>query len=149
MAPGALLEDVEGKPSARGNNGATAPTTNIAKQGLRDAILHRNARSTPLTLESAHGSRYKVSDGTKEWDVFDASGGASVACIGHNDSRPLQAVLDHFASTGITYAPSGSFRTKISETFAKLLIRTTDCQMAKAVFYSSGFNPFHFEPRPH
>lgn len=138
MAPGALLDESSQNALAGGYSDATAPAINITKQGSWDAILHRNARTTPLTLRSASGNWLEVSDGSKSWAVFDGSGGASVTCIGHKDYRVMKAEWDHFDSTGLTYAPSGSFRTEISEEFADFLIRTTNNMMAKVVFYGSG-----------
>ncbi|EAT90232.2 hypothetical protein HBI56_046540 [Parastagonospora nodorum] len=138
MAPGALFDEISQNALAGVYSDTTVPAINITKQGSWDAILHRNARTTPLTLRSASGNWLEVSDGNKSWAVFDGSGGASVTCIGHKDYRVMKAEWDHFDSTGLTYAPSGSFRTEISEEFAALLIRTTNNMMAKVVFYGSG-----------
>jgi len=143
MAPGALLDESSQNAVAGGYSDTTIPAINITKQSSWDSIMHRNARTTPLTLRSASGNWLEVSDSNKSWAVFDGSGGAAVTCIGHKDYRVMKAEWDHFHSTGLTYAPSGSFRTEISEEFADHLIRTTNNMMAKVVFYGSGIRSAH------
>jgi acetylornithine/succinyldiaminopimelate/putrescine aminotransferase len=69
---------------------------------------------------------------------LDGSGGAAVSNIGHKDLRVMQAQVDHFLATGIAYATSASFQTEIAHKFAYFLLESTNFQMARVVFYSSG-----------
>jgi 4-aminobutyrate aminotransferase-like enzyme len=48
------------------------------------AVLHRSLLQDPLHVISAKGHYLQLSNGQK---IFDATGGAAVACIGHGDER--------------------------------------------------------------
>jgi 4-aminobutyrate aminotransferase-like enzyme len=119
------------------------PPANTNKHKSCSALLHRSARSTPLTLKGARGNWLKVSDDIETWEVFDGSGGASVSNIGHKQYRVMQAQWDYFDSTGIAYAPSTSLQTEIAEEFAQFMLESTNHEMAKVVFYGSGTSPRH------
>ena len=47
-------------------------------------VLHRSLHHDPLRVVSAKGNYLHLSNGQK---IFDATGGAAVACIGHGDER--------------------------------------------------------------
>ena len=48
------------------------------------AVLHRSLHQDPLHVVSAKGHYLQLSNGQK---IFDATGGAAVACVGHGDER--------------------------------------------------------------
>jgi adenosylmethionine-8-amino-7-oxononanoate aminotransferase len=50
----------------------------------RSAVLHRSLHHDPLRVVSAKGNYLQLDNGQK---IFDATGGAAVACIGHGDQR--------------------------------------------------------------
>lgn len=50
----------------------------------RSAVLHRSLHHEPLRVISAKGHYLKLSNGQQ---IFDATGGAAVACLGHGDER--------------------------------------------------------------
>lgn len=47
-------------------------------------VLHRSLHQDPLHVVSAKGHFLHLSNGQK---IFDATGGAAVACLGHGDER--------------------------------------------------------------
>ena len=54
------------------------------RPGDRSTVLHRSLHQDPLHVVSAKGHFLHLSNGQK---IFDASGGAAVACLGHGDER--------------------------------------------------------------
>jgi hypothetical protein len=138
MAPGALLNEDEVFSARAGVHGFTPPETYPVVRMPWNALLHRDLRNLPLTLMEADGVWLKVTKGSEYWEVLDGSGGAAVSNIGHKDLRVMQAQIDHFLATGIAYATSASFQTEITHKFAYFLLESTNFQMARVVFYSSG-----------
>ena len=51
---------------------------------LKSTVLHRSLHSDPLRVLSAKGNHLHLSNGQS---IFDATGGAAVACLGHGDER--------------------------------------------------------------
>ena len=84
------------------------------------AVLHRSLHRDPLTVVGGQGSYLRLSDGRK---IFDATGGAAVACIGHGHPRIQWAVADQMAR--ISYAHSLFFSTDASEELCRLLCEST------------------------
>lgn len=52
-------------------------------------VLHRSLHQDPLRVVSAKGNYLRLNNGQK---VFDASGGAAVACLGHGDERSVVSI---------------------------------------------------------
>ena len=50
----------------------------------KSSVLHRSLHFDPLRVVSAKGNYLRLSNGRR---VFDASGGAAVACLGHGNER--------------------------------------------------------------
>lgn len=48
------------------------------------AVLHRSLHHDPLRVLSGKGNQLRLSNGQS---IFDATGGAAVACLGHGDER--------------------------------------------------------------
>ena len=48
------------------------------------AVLHRSLHCEPLRVVSAKGQYLELSNGQR---IFDATGGAAVACLGHGNER--------------------------------------------------------------
>lgn len=59
-------------------------TLNNAVKPPNSAVLHRSLHAEPLQVVSAHGNYIHLTSGQK---IFDATGGAAVSCLGHNDVR--------------------------------------------------------------
>ena len=63
----------------------TKPTNNHNKSaGSGSAVLHRSLHEDPLRVVSSKGHILHLSNGQK---IFDATGGAAVACLGHGNER--------------------------------------------------------------
>lgn len=61
----------------------------IAQKGVdvvpsKSMVLHRSLHSDPLHVTAAQGHYLHLSNGQK---IFDATGGAAVACLGHGEAR--------------------------------------------------------------
>ncbi len=100
----------------------------------RSCLFNRSARSAPYRVKSASSQTLHLENG---WNVLDASGGAAVSCIGHNNARVKQAMMKALDS-GMSYISSMMFDTEVTEDFARFLVNSTEGKMSKAVFYSSG-----------
>lgn len=74
---------------------------------------------------------------TQGRDVFDASSGAAVSCLGHGNDRVTQAILLQI-KTGTPYLASAFWASRVVEDLCKELIRGTDGQMAKVYLTGSG-----------
>ena len=71
--PTALKNGIEG-------DSATSKKTN----DNRSTVLHRSLHQDPLRVTSAKGNYLELSNGQK---IFDATGGAAVACLGHGNEQ--------------------------------------------------------------
>ena len=58
--------------------------TNTERPGSTSTVLHRSLHQDPLRVTSSKGNFLHLSNGQK---IFDATGGAAVACLGHGDER--------------------------------------------------------------
>ncbi|KAF4124509.1 Adenosylmethionine-8-amino-7-oxononanoate aminotransferase [Geosmithia morbida] len=103
------------------------------RAGMASAVLHRTLSSDPLHLVSASGTRLRFSNGH---EIIDTSCGAGVACIGYNDKRVKQAMVDQIDN--FSYANSVFFSHSAGEQLATDLIQGTDGHMSKAYIMSSG-----------
>jgi len=53
-------------------------------EGTKSAVLHRSLHHDPLRVVAATGNYLHLSNGQR---IFDATGGAAVACLGHGNKR--------------------------------------------------------------
>lgn len=118
------------KPSA---NGGQHDHTLCANRKTETAILHAKLDTVPPTIVNSQGIYLITEDGRK---IVDASTGAAVACIGHNNARVNSAIMSQLNSFAYIYSPF--FTSKISEKLARALSDSTQNQMAKAFIVSSG-----------
>ena len=115
-------------------------------------VLHRSLHQDPKHAVYAKGNYLYLSNGQK---IFDATGGAAVACLGHGDERYVpkgtfhnavfylltprsvqQAVMKQMNS--ISYCHSLFFATNATEDLANILIETTYGEMSRVFIVSSG-----------
>ncbi|KAF0319082.1 putative class III aminotransferase [Colletotrichum asianum] len=99
----------------------------------KSAVLHRDLKSQFLRTVGGEGNCYVVDGGRK---LFDASGGAAVACLGHGDKRVAEAIIRQLSN--IAYSPSTFFTTSVCEQLAQFLVNTTHGHMSRAYLVSSG-----------
>jgi adenosylmethionine-8-amino-7-oxononanoate aminotransferase len=97
------------------------------------AVLHRSVHETPKLSISAKGGYIYLEDGKT---ILDATGGAAVSCIGHNDPRVNQAIIDQLNK--ISYAHTAFFGSQPFEALAKTLVESTGGKMTKLLVISSG-----------
>jgi adenosylmethionine-8-amino-7-oxononanoate aminotransferase len=103
---------------------------NVAKTRL----FNRSTRSAPHRMVGGLGNTISLSNG---WKILDASGGAAVSCIGRVDERVERAVVKQMR-LGLSYVSSMAFDTDVAEKLASYLTTSTNDEMTKVVFYSSG-----------
>jgi adenosylmethionine-8-amino-7-oxononanoate aminotransferase len=106
---------------------------NVAKSRL----FNRSTRSAPHRMVGGSGNTISLSNG---WRILDASGGAAVSCIGRVDERVERAVVKQMR-LGLSYVSSMAFDTDVAEKLASYLTTSTNDEMTKVVFYSSGRAP--------
>ncbi|EGP82606.1 uncharacterized protein MYCGRDRAFT_77935 [Zymoseptoria tritici IPO323] len=97
------------------------------------SILHASLKSNPSQITSAKGNYITTTTGQR---IFDATGGAAVACLGHSHPRVREAILKQLDSVAYVYSPF--FSTPSSEALAKKLVASTGGEMTKAFIVSSG-----------
>lgn len=97
---------------------AVAQETNSSSQA--SSILHASLRSTPPKIVSANGNYLYTESG---YSILDATGGAAVACLGHNHPR-VKAAINKQLETGVAYAYSPFFATQAAEELGKRLVST-------------------------
>ena len=60
------------------------PKDKKAHPAYESAVLHRSLHHEPLHVVGAKGSYLRLSNGQ---EIFDATGGAAVSCLGHGNKR--------------------------------------------------------------
>jgi adenosylmethionine-8-amino-7-oxononanoate aminotransferase len=97
------------------------------------AVLHRTLKSAPLQVVAAKGTNVRFSNGQT---MEDTTCGAGVACIGYNNERVKNAMVEQIDK--FSYCNSMFFGTPIGEQLAANLIEGTRGEMAKAYIMCSG-----------
>ncbi|KAL3489226.1 pyridoxal phosphate-dependent transferase [Aspergillus germanicus] len=87
---------------------------------------------TPSIIHSA-GNYLTTADSRR---IFDASGGAAVACLGHNDPRIKKAIVAQLDQTAYVYSPF--FTVPAAEEIAGFLKESTGGRMERVFVVSSG-----------
>ncbi|EMC92237.1 hypothetical protein BAUCODRAFT_282810 [Baudoinia panamericana UAMH 10762] len=96
-------------------------------------VLHRSLDQDPLRVVSAQGNHLLLSNGQR---ILDATGGAAVACLGHGNEQVRQAILNQMME--VSYCHSLFYAVTAVEELANLLIESTEGEMTRAFFISSG-----------
>ncbi|KAK5168383.1 uncharacterized protein LTR77_006953 [Saxophila tyrrhenica] len=99
----------------------------------KSSVLYANLGAIPPKIESANGNYLYLEDGRQ---IFDASGGAAVACIGHNNARVKKAVADQLDK--ISYCFSPWFSTAAYENLSQYLTASTNGEMERVFVVGSG-----------
>ena len=95
--------------------------------------MDRDMNTAPHEVVNAKGNYIELDNGQS---VFDATGGAAVACLGHGNEEVIAAVARQMAQ--VSYCHSMFFRTSSTSDLAEELIAGTDFNMAKAFIICSG-----------
>ncbi|KAK2614309.1 hypothetical protein N8I77_001150 [Diaporthe amygdali] len=116
------------------SNGVSNPISVHKSIGAqKSAVLHRHLRRDFLSVERGEGNYLILEDGQK---IFDASGGAAVACLGHGNTTVNQAMVDQIQK--LSYCASTFFKAPVVEQAGQAMIDTTDGQMTRAYIVGSG-----------
>ncbi|KAL2862668.1 pyridoxal phosphate-dependent transferase [Aspergillus lucknowensis] len=97
------------------------------------SVLYTKITQRPPAIVRSDGHYLETDDGRR---IFDASGGAAVACLGHNDPRVKQAIMAQLDKTAYIYAPF--FTVPAAEEIATFLTESTGGKMQKVFIVSSG-----------
>jgi len=126
--PSARIPPIAGEPThdATTKNSKTPITTD-------SAVLYAKMNSKPAAAESGMGCYIQTADGKR---ILDASGGAAVAVIGHNNVRVKNAIIAQLDKIAYCYAPF--FTTEAAEKLARELSASTHGRLPKSFIVSSG-----------
>jgi len=124
MAP-AIIND--------GNIVVTAESNGTPKKQIPSSVLHRSLHHEPMRVVRAFGNYLELSTGQH---IFDATGGAAVACLGHGNTRVNAAVAKQMQD--VSYCHSLFFSSNSAEELAEELTRSTHGHMTKLFVVSSG-----------
>ncbi|KAL4939997.1 hypothetical protein BDV06DRAFT_197609 [Aspergillus oleicola] len=100
---------------------------------MAPSVLHTKLTTEPPSITHSSGHYLYTSDGRA---IFDASGGAAVACLGHNDPRVKKAIMEQLDKTAYVYSPF--FTVPAAEEIASFLTKSTGGKMGKVFIVSSG-----------
>lgn len=96
-------------------------------------ILYAKLATQPPKAMGGKGIYIHTDDGR---EILDASCGAAVACLGHNNLRVKEAIMRQLDNVAYCYAPF--FTTPPAEELAKHLCASTGWQMSRVFIVSSG-----------
>ncbi|KAF7563616.1 hypothetical protein G7046_g525 [Stylonectria norvegica] len=105
----------------------------LSRAQSSSAVLHRTLKSAPPQMVSANGKQISFSDGHT---ILDSTCGAGVACLGYNNERVKQAMVEQMDK--FSYCNSMFFGHPVGEQLAIELINGTGGVMSKAYIVSSG-----------
>lgn len=98
------------------------------------SVLHRQLRQKPpAAVVEGRGNYLITEDGL---EIFDATSGAAVSCLGHSDERVHQAMLEQLRK--IPYCYSVYFTNPAAERLSTFLAESTGGKMSRAFIVSSG-----------
>ncbi|KAI1736755.1 exocyst complex protein exo70 [Xylaria scruposa] len=97
------------------------------------AVVHRSLRIDFPHIIGSEGNYVILEDGRR---IFDASGGAAVACIGHGDTRVHDAIAAQLKK--ISYCSTIFYTTDVCEKLCRELVDSTQGVMKRAYIVNSG-----------
>jgi adenosylmethionine-8-amino-7-oxononanoate aminotransferase len=116
---------------ARGVFKSSISPHSISRAGV--STLHAKINSPPPRIVKSQGCWLETHEGHK---ILDASSGAAVVSIGHNDSRVKQAIASQLDQVAYCYNPF--FTTEAAEKISRFLTDSTNGHMSKVFVVSSG-----------
>ncbi|KIM99323.1 hypothetical protein OIDMADRAFT_126687 [Oidiodendron maius Zn] len=100
---------------------------------ISSSVLYRQLRQPNPSIVSSKGCFLFADDGRQ---IIDASSGAAVSCIGHNDERLHYAILEQLKK--VEYCYPYYFTTPVAEELSQVLTDSTGGKMSKVFIVSSG-----------
>jgi adenosylmethionine-8-amino-7-oxononanoate aminotransferase len=122
---------VNGSVTVRQENGEHDQAESIPSRGSK--VLHRSLHDQPKKVVKAQGTYLYLENGQK---ILDATGGAAVACLGHNHPLVKEAIAAQ--TDKFSYCHSLFFSSDVGEDLCRSLVDSTNGQMSKAFIVSSG-----------
>lgn len=102
-------------------------------EASKSAVLHRHLNEDFPSLKKGKGNYLYLDNGHT---IFDASGGAAVACIGHGNSRVVKAAAKQMKN--VAYCSTIFYTSSVCEQLCRILVDSTDGVMERAYVVSSG-----------
>lgn len=99
----------------------------------QSSVLYASLGTKPPRIIGADGNYLKTDGGV---NIFDASGGAAVACIGHNNARVKAAIAKQLDTVSYCFSPW--FSTEAYESLARFLSKSTNGEMQRVFVAGSG-----------
>ncbi|KAI1131368.1 exocyst complex protein exo70 [Nemania abortiva] len=100
---------------------------------VTSAVVHRSLKAEMPRIVNSEGSYLILEDGRR---IFDASGGAAVACIGHSDTRVHDAMIAQLKQ--VSYCSTAFYTTDVYEKLCRELVDSTHGVMKRAYIVNSG-----------
>lgn len=128
--------------SYEANGGPRILENELAKNDVEDiladaidsnAVMHRSLLELPLRIVGSQGLYLHLENGGR---FLDATGGAAVACLGHNNPVIKQAIVDQLDK--VAYVGTIFYSTSAAEELCSLLVNGTKGWMKRAYICSSG-----------
>lgn len=99
----------------------------------RRCLIDRSLNEIPYEVVGSKGNYLHMSSGHK---IFDATGGAAVACVGHGNREVREAMIDQMEVN--SYSNSMLFTNSINGKLAQEIIQGTGNLMSRVYICSSG-----------
>jgi adenosylmethionine-8-amino-7-oxononanoate aminotransferase len=110
-----------------------APSVKAFESSPGGFLLDRDLNTAPHYVVNAQGNYIQLDNGQK---IFDATGGAAVACIGHGNEEAIEAVTRQMLQ--ISYCHSMFFKTHCTDSLAEELIAGTGKRLERVFLICSG-----------
>lgn len=127
MAPSATSPRVVSQPHMAKDVKGTS-----SSEGRR-CLVDRSLNELPSVVIGSKGNYLQMSSGQR---IFDATGGAAVACLGHGNHEVREAIMDQLDVNA--YSNSMLFTNPVNGTLAQEIIEGTGNLMSRVYICSSG-----------
>ncbi len=113
----------------------SVPLFKAAESAPDGYLLDRNLNTAPHYVVNSNGNYIELDDGRQ---MFDASGGAAVACLGHRNEEVIEALIEQ--AHQIAYCHSMFFKTHSTDSLAEELILSTGKRLERVYLICSGMS---------
>ncbi|KAK3944803.1 pyridoxal phosphate-dependent transferase [Diplogelasinospora grovesii] len=117
----------------RVDSGSSIGVNGNMRAETKSAVFHRHLNRDFLPLAKSEGNYLILEDGR---EVFDASGGAAVGCIGWGNKQVAGAIMKQVLDA--PYCASIYYTTRVQEELCRALVDSTSGKMARAYIVNSG-----------
>lgn len=109
------------------------PPIKASESAPHGYLLDRDLNTAPHYVMNAKGNYIQLDNGQM---IFDATGGAAVACVGHGNEEAIEAVTRQMLQ--ISYCHSMFFKTHCTDSLAEELIAGTGKRLERVFLICSG-----------